>query len=133
MTKSSLLCTIFAALILAGCALDMTVRARDNGQIYKGSAHPDGFGSGSIEMTVDGRTYTGTIQQNSVTGGLAVAASGAGIAGAAIPGHNTGGAILTSQDGHSMHCDLAGNGLNHGTALCQDDQGRVYDATVGPH
>jgi hypothetical protein len=129
---SSLCIIFFAAPVLAGCALDMTVRARDNGQVYKGSAHPDGLGSGSIEMTVDGRTYTGTMQRNSATGGFVLAGSGAGITGGAIPGHNTGGAILTSQDGHSMRCDLAGDGLGHGTALCQDDQGRVYDATIGP-
>src|SRR5690348_10198282 len=102
MSKSSLLCMIFAASVLAGCALNITLRARDSGQVYEGSAHPDGLGSGSIEMTVDGRTYTGTMQRNSATGGFALAASGAGIAGGAIPGHNTGGAILTSQDGHSM-------------------------------
>jgi hypothetical protein len=66
-----------AAAVLAGCALDMTLRARDNGQVYKGSAHPDGLGSGSIEMTVDGRTYTGTMQRNSATGGFVLAASGA--------------------------------------------------------
>jgi hypothetical protein len=101
----------------------MTVRARDNGQVYKCSAHPDGFGSGSIEMTVDGRTYTGTMRRNSATGGFVIAGSGAGIAGGAIPGHNTGGAILTSQDGHSMRCDLAGDGLGHGTMLPPDTNG----------
>jgi hypothetical protein len=103
----------FAAPALVGCALDMTLRARDNGQVYKGSAHPDGLGSGRIEMTVDGRTYTGTMQRNSATGGFVVAASKAGVGGGAIPGHNTGGAILTSQDGHSMQCDLSGDGLGH--------------------
>jgi hypothetical protein len=90
----------------------MTVRARDNGQVYKCSAHPDGFGSGSIEM-----------RRNSATGGFVIAGSGAGIAGGAIPGHNTGGAILTSQDGHSMRCDLAGDGLGHGTMLPPDTNG----------
>jgi hypothetical protein len=38
---------------------------RDSGQIYKGLAHPDGLGGGSISMTIDGRTYDGVMARSS--------------------------------------------------------------------
>ena len=50
-----------AALPLAACALQMTIMSRDSGQTYKGVAHPDGLGGGTISMTVDGRTYNGVM------------------------------------------------------------------------
>ena len=121
-----------AALPLGACALQMTIMSRDSGQTYKGVAHPDGLGGGT--MTVDGRTYNGVMARNSTNDSFGFYQtfgknSSSGVF-SASGGHNTGTAILSSQDNHGMRCELAGDGTGHGSAICVDDQNKVYDVVV---
>jgi hypothetical protein len=141
--KAAFGCATLAALPLAACVGDkagivpsvqMTIMSRDSGQIYKGVVYPDGFGGGTISMTIDGRTYNGPMARNSTNDSFGFyqsfgRGSSLGVV-SASGGHNTGKAILSSSDNHGMRCDLEGDGVGHGTAICVDDQRKVYDAVV---
>jgi hypothetical protein len=141
--KAAFGCVTLAALPLAECvgdkasivpSLQMTIMSRDSGQIYKGVVHPDGFGAGTISMTVDGRTYNGPMARSSTNDSFGFYQSfgknnSSGVV-STSGGHNIGKAVLSSSDNHGMRCDLEGDGLGHGSAICVDDQRKVYDAII---
>ena len=45
-------------------------------------------------------------------------------------GHNTYKAILSSGDNHGLRCEMEGDGVGHGSAICLDDESKIYDAII---
>ena len=129
---------VIVALLIAGCVGltgQMTIMPRDGGQVYTGIVHADGFGAGTITMTIEGRTYTGPFARTATAdsfGFFQTYGRGGRSTGLAQTsgGHNVGKAILSSPDNHGMRCDIEGDGMGHGGAICLDDQKRLYDAVV---
>ena len=119
-----------------GCVVHRQVQLmpRDSGTIYIGTMQGS-FGSGTMTVVIDGRTYTGpaVVTGSNESFGFFQAYGG---------GHTTTGvsetiassvtlkAILASSDGHGLRCDIAGDGNGHGSAICVDDKGRVYDGVI---
>ena len=125
------------ALMLAGCTAtgQMTIMPRDSGNVYTGIVHADGLGGGTITMTSEGRTYTGPFARtgtNDSFGYFQTYGHGRTSTGVtqASGGHNAGKAILSSPDNHEMRCEIEGDGMGHGGAICLDDQRLIYDAVV---
>ena len=106
---------------------------RDSGKIYIGTGHGDGFGGGSITITVEGRTYTGSVMRTASNDSFgffqAYGAGSGGISGsdAVIGGTVYVKALLSSPDNHGLRCDLTGDNRGHLGGICVDDEKRVYD------
>lgn len=133
----------FACLALAGCARSSSptpvsiwqvrMMPRDSGKVYTGIAHGDGSGGGSVDIDIEGRTYSGPVVRtaSNETFGFSQVYGGAGT-GVFGASQSFGGtvfvkAILSSQDSRGLRCDLSGDGRGHLGGICVDDQKRVYD------
>jgi hypothetical protein len=92
--------------------------ARD-GKIYTGTAEGNGFGSGSMTVTIDDKTYTGPMVRTAINSEFA---SGGGTVQAE--------ALLSTSDGHGLRCHLTGDGAGHGGGVCVDDGKRTYDVIL---
>jgi hypothetical protein len=79
---------------------------RDAGNVYHGVVHANGFGAGTITITVDARTYVGSFSK---TGSKW---------------------LLLSADNHELRCDMQDDGKEHRVGICVEDSGRVYDALL---
>lgn len=128
---------VIFVLLISGCALtgQMTIMPRDGGKVYTGIVHADGFGGGTITMTIEGRTYTGPFARTATADSFGFFQTyGRGQPSTLITqtsgGHNVGKAILSSPDNHGMRCEIEGDGMGHGSAICLDDQKHLYDAIV---
>jgi hypothetical protein len=47
------------AILVSGCSYQIQMMSRDTGRIYTGTGVGNGFGSGSMTIVIDDRTYTG--------------------------------------------------------------------------
>jgi hypothetical protein len=134
---------IIMALALAGCAstYELSVMPRDSGMIYTGTAQDTGGGEGPINITIDGKAYTGTwieTQPSTTTGyvmgGIGWGRRGFGGLGSFITMDNPQGgeakALLTSPDGSGMRCDFKSGVERRGGGVCKDDRGREYDVQI---
>ncbi len=127
----------FIAQLISGCSLTgkVTILPRDGGKVYNGIMEADGFGAGTMTLTIDGRTYTGPCARTATADSFGfIQMYGHGQTSTAFTqtsgGHNFGKAILSSPDNHGMRCEIEGDGMGHGSAICVDDQKQVYDAVI---
>lgn len=86
--------------------MQFAVMPRDATNVYRGVVHANSFGTGSITITVDARTYVGPFSKTVSKW------------------------LLLSTDNHELRCDMQDDGMEHGVGICVDDSGRVYDALL---
>lgn len=127
--------TLVILTFLSACNGTMTIMPRGSGQITKGTVFANGFGSGTMTMDVNGRIYTGSFVKTSSSdsfGFFQQYGKGQVSTGTiqTFGSHNFGKAILSSSDNHGLRCEIEGDGLGHGSAICLDDEGKIYDAIV---
>lgn len=123
------------ALLLSGCAYNMTLMPRDSGKVYTGEMQSNGTGSGTLTVTVDGDKCTGPtarVASNQTFGFANTYATNGKRSANAFTTMATSGdvalkAILSCGSGKGLRCDLTGQGSSGG-GICVDDSGKVYDA-----
>lgn len=129
--------TIISAL-LSGCSFNATLMARDSGRTYSGTLHGNGFGSGTMEVTIGDTTYSGPavrVGSNESLGLITTygsnnhgtTASSFGTAYAS--GDVMVKALLSSPSGRGLRCDLRGRSRTAG-GICIDDEQKVYDVVL---
>ena len=133
-----------AALLLAGCATtyQVTLMPRTSGKLYTGTLQQTADGEGTMTITIESTTYTGTVVETSpsrtsgfVTGGIGAPRGRVWGSGATVtmdnPKGGTAKALLQSPDGKGLRCDLRDAGRTGGGS-CRDDQGLEYDVQLRP-
>ncbi len=123
------------AVLVSGCAYNLTLMPRDSGRMYTGVLDSDGTGSGSIKIDLDGDTCSGPaarVASNESFGfantyamnnrGTQASAFTSGYA----SGDVTIKALLVCRSGRGVRCDMTGRGSSGG-GICVDDSGRVFD------
>lgn len=140
MTKT--LAIIAAALLAGGCAstYHLTLMPRDSGKTYQGVAEDTGSGTeGSISITIEGRTYTGTWvevvsgRSYGYVAGYGGRHRGFGLGGIVTMDNPYGSqatALLRAADGAGLRCELRGGGGQPGGGVCHDDKGLAYDVQM---
>lgn len=130
----------FGVLICAisACSFNATLMARDSGRTYSGTLHGNGFGSGTMEVTIDGTTYTGPAARvgSNETLGL-ISTYGTNSHGGTATSFGTAyasgdvmvKALLSSASGRGLRCDLRGQSRTAG-GVCVDDAQKVYDVIL---
>lgn len=132
---------IALAAFAAGCATtyNLTLMPRDSGKLYHGVAEGAGGTEGTMSITIEGRTYTGTWVEvvadrasAHVTAGIGSRRSWAtgGIVIFDNPGAGEAKALLRSPDGAGLRCDLRGGTGRTGGGVCRDDKGLEYDVQI---
>jgi len=132
-TRQALVVVLFCGL-LSGCGHNITLMARDTGEIGSGKA-PSAWGnSGSLTIDLKGDTYKGkwvyasggsfgllnTYGANPSTGTV-VGVSGSGI----------GNALLRSRSGKTLRCEFKySEWTATGIGVCQDGNGKLYDMQI---
>ncbi|HQW37763.1 MAG TPA: hypothetical protein PLK52_06850 [Usitatibacteraceae bacterium] len=131
-----------AALTLGGCAssYQLTLMPRDSGKLYFGTAEDTGGSEGAMAIEIEGRTYRGTwveVVADRTTGYVAGGFGGGRrgwAAGSFFSMENPRGseakALLRSEDGAGLRCDLRGGAGRPGGGTCRDDRGLEYDVQV---
>jgi hypothetical protein len=135
---------VLAALVATGCATgqyNLTVMPRDSGKLYSGVAQDAGSGEGTVSITIEGTTYSGTWVETTpsqtsayVSGGVGYGSRrGWGGMGGFVtmdnPQGGTAKALLTAPDGSGLRCDFSSS-YQRGGGVCRDDRGREYDVQV---
>jgi hypothetical protein len=125
---------LVAALLLTGCGHRLTVQARD-GSGGTGTA-TRGIGSGSIEVTINGKVYEG--RWTAATAGgvgfgtLLTGSGGVATAQTMSVGGSSGLALLRSADGGTLRCEFVYSGMSGaGYGGCEDQAGKRYDLMIG--
>lgn len=132
-----------AALALGGCAstYQLTLMPRDSGKLYYGTAEETSGGDGTVSITIDAKTYSGSwVQITSdrssayVSGGYGWGRRGGGWGlGTMVTVDNPEGslssALLQAPDGSGLRCEFRG-GYGRGGGHCRDDRGREYDVQL---
>ncbi len=138
------LLVIAAALVAGGCAstYHLTLMPRDSGKLYEGVAEDSGGTEGSMSVTIEGVTYSGTWVEvvsdrttGYVSGGYGYRRGGFGMGGVVTMDNPQGGeakALLRSPGGAGLRCDLRGGGGRAGGGVCRDDKGLEYDVQIRP-
>jgi len=131
-----------AALFTAGCAstYQLTLMPRDSGRLYQGVAEETGANEGTMSVTIEGRTYSGTWVEVVPDRASAQVMGGFGSrrfwGGGVVLVDNTRvgevKALLRSPDGAGLRCDLRGGTGRSGSGLCRDDKGLEYDVQIRP-
>lgn len=132
---------LIAALALGGCAstAQLTLMPRDSGKLYYGTAE-DGGSEGTIRITIEERTYTGTWVETApvrttgtVVGGAWGGRRGWGLGSVSVDNPHGGEAkaLLVAPDGAGLRCDFRG-GYGRGGGTCRDDKGREFDVQIRP-
>ena len=132
---------LVAALALSGCTTtyQLQLMPRDSGRMYSGTAQDTRYGEGTISITIEDKTYSGTWVATSpdratayVSGGYGWGrhgGAGIGIVTMDNPQGAEGKALLSSSDGAGLRCDLRSS-YGHGGGVCRDDKGREYDVQM---
>lgn len=132
-----------AAALLAGCAstYHLTLMPRDSGRLYEGVAQDSGGSEGTMSVTIEGRTYTGTWVEVTPERTTGYVSGGFGSrrfwgAGGVVSMENPAGgeakALLRSPDGAGLRCDLRAGSGRAGGGVCLDDKGLAYDVQIRP-
>jgi hypothetical protein len=132
---AAVVCALGLTFLASGCVVHRQIQMipRDSGKVYSGTLEGR-LGAGKMTVTIDGRQFTGpvvTTQSNESFGYFQTFGRNGSTAGFIQAGG--GGilkAVLTSSDEHGLRCDLVGDGSGHGSAICVDDNKRVYDGIV---
>ncbi len=121
--------------VIAGCSYNIQLTARDGGKVYSGKSH-GGTGSGSIDITIDDRLYTGEMVRTapSETFGL-LQQYGAGPKPTSGVDEGFGGTVEikaqpVSSDGRGLRCDFTVDVQGLGGGICVDDSKHVYDVVI---
>ncbi|SDB15251.1 hypothetical protein SAMN02927895_00521 [Belnapia rosea] len=121
------------AFVLSGCSHRLTLQARD-GSGGVGTASR-GAGSGSIEVTLNGKRYEGrwtAATEGSVGFGTLLAGRRAASGSVISAGGSSGMALLRSADGGALRCEFIYSGMSGaGYGACEDGEGRRYDLLIG--
>lgn len=129
--------TIVLTLIaLGGCAMQMQARMmpRDSGNIHVGKIVADGINTATMEITIDGETYTG-LWVKATTNDKVGLIQQYGRGGPSVGLVSTGGGtrinkgMFSSPSGKGLRCESTATGMG-GAGVCVDDKGRVFDITV---
>jgi len=121
--------------LLSGCALQMQVMPRDSGTIYKGSVQGNGFGSGTMSVTLGDRTCSGSFSRGASNDSFGFFQSYGNKGTASVGSVQTYGgtatvkALMSCSDGTGLRCDFVGGG-GTGTGICVDSKGQVFDVLV---
>jgi hypothetical protein len=142
-TTRLLLAGMLAA--LGGCAAtqyQLTLMPRDSGKLYYGTVEDSRASEGTISVTIEARTYTGTWVEvvpdrtsGYVAGGYGYRGYGWGLGGSISMDNPSGGeakALLRATDGAGLRCDLRGGSGRGGAGVCRDDKGLEYDVQIRP-
>lgn len=117
------------ALILSGCSYNMQLMSRDDGKIYSGSAKSNGAGSGTLTVSLDGRTCSGSFAKAASGDSFgfiqSFGARGVGSSSLQTFGSSEFKGILSCSDGSGLRCDVVGTSTGGG--VCVDSKNRVYD------
>lgn len=120
--------------LLFGCGHNITLMARDSGEIGSGKA-PSAWGnSGNLTIILKGDTYKGKWVYASggsfglintygadLTTGTVVGVSGSGV----------GNALLRSNSGKTLRCEFKySEWTATGIGVCQDGEGKLYDMQI---
>lgn len=126
-----------ALLALSACSTyyDLTLRPREGGKPYVGTAHELTPGQAAVSIEIGEKTYSGTWTQMAPERSTTyVGASawgwwdwGPSSAGNRAAGESIAKALLQASDGSAMRCDFFGPTVGHGTGTCVDDKGRTFD------
>lgn len=128
---------IVAIAFLVGCAYQVRMMSRDSGTVYTGQA--TGLGKGTVSITVDEKTYTGTWVTVADSGSLTLLNTyGRTSRGTSYSGfgssqrystRGTGVAILSAPDNTGPRCEYQiESGM--GIGVCSDDKGRLFDIQI---
>lgn len=133
---------VAAALLLGGCAstYQLTLMPRDSGKLYYGTAEDSGGTEGTMTVTIEGRSFSGTwveVVSDRSTGYVA-GGIGPGRRGFAMgsffavdnPQGSEAKALLRTADGAGLRCDLRGGAGRPGGGVCRDDKGLEYDVQI---
>lgn len=129
------------AALVSGCAFQVTMMPRDSGTVYSGEMHSSGGGRGTMTVYMDGVRYDGEMMKASSDAqfGFAQAygSNNRGVrANTTVTTYSGGGnstykAILSSNSGRGLRCDLFSSGMG-ATGVCMDDKGRLMDVIIAP-
>lgn len=129
---------VAAVAVLSGCAYNVTLIPRDTGKVSTGEILSRGIGAGTLTITIDDDTCTGTIAKvaSSESFGFATTYGASRYGGAARafttfvqPGDESLKAIMSCASGKAVRCDITGR-KGGGGGVCLDNSGIVYDALV---
>jgi hypothetical protein len=133
----AVLCT---AGFLSGCAHEMKLVDRQSGAVGTASVTTAGNHSGSISISLNGKTYLGTWVYAPTGGALGFSDATATSGTATATGYGTmamlptggGGSILaTAPDGSRIHCTFQYSEFGRdGLGVCQDNKGATYDLQI---
>lgn len=128
---------LLALVALGGCATqyDLTLTPREGGKSAFGTAHDLGPGQARVSIDIGDKTYGGTWTQVTPERSTTyVGASswgwwdwGPNSASARAAGQTVAKALLQALDGSTLRCDFFGPTLDHGTGICVDDKGQIFD------
>lgn len=124
---------IAAAGLLAGCAGNL--RLLEDGKLHSGSWNA---ASKTMEVTIEGRQYTGDFSQNVSVGfgqSFGTAFSGGRTAfgsgfGTSLASNGSGQAVMTSADGKVIQCIFQAQ-MGRGSGQCEGMDGRRYVLVIG--
>jgi len=107
----------------------MQLMPRDSGKIYTGQVKSNGTGSGTVSVSLDGRTCAGNFV-TAVSGDSFGLLQTFGTRGATTStlqsfGSSQYKALLSCSDGSGLRCDVIGS--ESGGGVCVDSRNRVYD------
>jgi hypothetical protein len=128
MKKIAIVLTVFT---LVGCAHNLQLMERGTGRVYAGTS--SGMDSGSVNITIDDKSYAGNYVKTGSTNSFGFAqvygSNGSSATGymQSYGGTNMFKAILSAPGGHGLRCDLTSDGAGHGGGICVDERERVYD------
>lgn len=126
------------AILLAGCAYQVTMMPRDSGKVYQGTFNSKGNGTADMSVTIEGTTYSGQAVRVSSNDSFGFAQMfGSNNRGGKVQtfgtsyqaGDVTMKAIMSSPDGKGLRCDVSGRDATGG-GICVDDMQRIYDVVL---
>lgn len=126
------------AIVLGGCAHNLTIVNRQTGEV--GTASATGNRNGDIHIMIGGKTYSGTWVYMT-NGGAVGFSSGTAISGIAtasafgtmstMPTGGGGTILASAADGSTLRCEFQYNQIGStGVGVCQDSHGGLYDLQI---
>lgn len=112
-------------LSLVGCAGNL--RLLEDGKAHSGSWNA---ATKTLEVTIDGRKYSGTFSQNASVGFGSGVSGGKFATGTAIGSNGGGQAVMTSDDGKVIQCVFQA-ALGRGQGQCEGLDGRRFVLLIG--
>lgn len=116
------LALVVAAGLVGGCALN--VRLLEDGKAHLGNFNPS---TGTMEVTIDGDPYKGTVHRGAPPVGFMTGFSGTRtFTGTTMMVSSDFSSLLTNSAGKILRCQF-NSALGRGQGLCQMNDGRTFD------